>query len=92
MPFPVLARREHVKSVKSFCLLAGLLRANHTLTTLTLRNLGNDHVRDLAPAEAVVSHLAASASAAPTPTAALTGIQSGEIALTWQPIASAGGE
>jgi chemotaxis protein histidine kinase CheA len=47
-----------------------------------------DSVRDLAPAESIAD-AAAKATSAQTPTAALTGIQSGEIALTWQPITDA---
>ena len=45
-----LKDKEHIRSKKSFNLFAGLLRANQTLTNLTLANVGPDHSEVLADA------------------------------------------
>jgi Ran GTPase-activating protein (RanGAP) involved in mRNA processing and transport len=43
-----LKNREQVRSTRSWCLLAGLLKANRTLVSLTLQSLGPEHVDVLA--------------------------------------------
>ena len=52
-----LRDKEQVRSLRSFHLLAGCLRANATLTCLSLRSLNNEHVEPLSEALRWNSHL-----------------------------------
>ena len=45
-----LRDKEQVRSIRSFMLFAGLVRANATITTLVLKSLSNEHVEPLAEA------------------------------------------
>ena len=45
-----LRDKEQVRSIRSFTLMAGLLRANPIITTLELKSLNNEHIEPLAEA------------------------------------------